>query len=726
MKVPSESWERQIVKWADQGPVRGDAGATGLLEDDGLGAMPFLGTWLSMRNCSVRNMPLQNSSSPGPSVDWALRVCNLAGVETFRSRQKGSGKLALEPSRVSIDLEHLARRENEQTEWKENVADIDDVVRTLCAFANDLSNLGGGYVVCGAAEDKDTHGFPYLRRSGLSAQRFKEVEGMVLTRCRERVFPAITPLVEELPADTADRRILIFVQAATQQSHQFREAHSTGKHYIRVSRQTLEARNGQLRELLVRKGDLEPWDRRPCTAATQADIDLVALRDTLARMGVQGDVAEYLSDTRQISSFVPPLCALEPLTKILRPRNFALLLFGRNVTRFIPGAVAIFSSYAGFERSASSSERHEISGNLLEQANQLSQLLDLQTGQMIDKSDLSEPNVFKYPKRALYEASGNALAHRDYEQADPTRITVFSDRIEFHSPGSLPLGLELDQLRSGQVGPKWRNQALAWFFNRLQLAQAEGQGIPTILKVMSDSGSPPPRFEADEVHVTCVLFAHQRARRSQELEQAEQALRLAETRLNRARGESLLEQNPLDEQGWKFWLQSGPDSAEVAKRVQQLGDACGNLSPLQLLAIGGALRWGEPQERDLGEKLIDQVRPTFVNFQILKSLLLKLMENGDAFLAAELFSAHPDYADEVLQRLLTVNLNLEMTNRLGKIFELARERSKPGWKRDPLRLLRVLIRRGNELPGLDPELIHSAQELISTLEETPEPHRNLP
>lgn len=70
---------------------------------------------------------------------------------------------------MTVDLELLARRESEQTEWKENVADVNDVVRTLCAFANDISNLGGGYVVCGAAEHKDNHGFPMLVRTGLTS-----------------------------------------------------------------------------------------------------------------------------------------------------------------------------------------------------------------------------------------------------------------------------------------------------------------------------------------------------------------------------------------------------------------------------------------------------------------------------------------------------------------------------------------------------------------------------
>ena len=40
--------------------------------------------------------------------------------------------------RPAIDLKLLSQRESEQVEWKENVADPDDVVATLCAFANDL------------------------------------------------------------------------------------------------------------------------------------------------------------------------------------------------------------------------------------------------------------------------------------------------------------------------------------------------------------------------------------------------------------------------------------------------------------------------------------------------------------------------------------------------------------------------------------------------------------
>ena len=183
-----------------------------------------------------------------------------------------------------INLDELSIRESEQTEWKENVADPDDVVATLSAFANDLANLGGGYVVCGAAEVKDEHGFPQVTRIGLTSSRLKEVEGIVLTRCREKVVPPITPLVKELPVPSGDRRLLIFTQPATGAAHMFRRVNDTGKYYVRISRETREARNGILKDFLVRKGTQEPWDRRICSSATVADLDLLALRDALQRM----------------------------------------------------------------------------------------------------------------------------------------------------------------------------------------------------------------------------------------------------------------------------------------------------------------------------------------------------------------------------------------------------------------------------------------------------------
>ena len=409
-----------------------------------------------------------------------------------------------------INLSELAERESEQTEWKENVADIDDVVRTLVAFANDLQNLGGGYVVCGAGETKDAFGFPQLAKLGLPANRLKEVENKVLTRCRERVSPPIAPLLEELPGKDDAHRILVFVQPSTGSAHTCRSGDEGAKHWVRIGRATVEARNGILKDLLVRKGGLAPWDRRPCEGATADDIDLLSLRDGLVRLGIGGAPERFLSDTLSLSAFVPPMLVREPLTGVMRPRHFALLLFGRNTQRFVPGATAFFSRYDGLDRAAPRGERVELAGTLLDQLRVLMPHVDAEAQTLFDKHD-AKASVVKYPLRALREAVINAFAHRDYTLLDPTRITAFRDRIEVSSPGALHHGVDADSLGAATAAPLWRNQSLAWFLMRLGYAEAEGQGLATIRASLLAAGCPKATFEASMARVQCILWAHPRA-----------------------------------------------------------------------------------------------------------------------------------------------------------------------------------------------------------------------
>ena len=284
---------------------------------------------------------------------------------------------------------------------------------------------------------------------------------------------------------------------------------------MRVGRSTIEARNGVLRTLLVRKGTLAPWDRRPCPSATVDDIDKVALNESLQLLGVDNSLRpldEYLnSEDVALSPFMPSLCAKEGLTGTMRPRHSTLLLFGRNPQKFIPGAIAFFSTYAGLDKTEERSSRRELAGNLVSQLRRLRELLQDAAPTVFNKTDTVSPNIRKYPERAIFEAVGNVLAHRDYELEDPSRITVFSDRIEFLSPGGLPLGVTTTAFATGTASPRWRNQSLAWILNRLQFVQAEGQGISTILKVTREGGYPPPSFLVDETKVVCTIHAHRAA-----------------------------------------------------------------------------------------------------------------------------------------------------------------------------------------------------------------------
>jgi ATP-dependent DNA helicase RecG len=221
-------------------------------------------------------------------------------------------------------------------------------------------------------------------------------------------------------------------------------------------------------------------------------------------------IENYFGDAMRISDFVPSLGGTRPLMPAtLYPRNFSLLLFGKEPTRFFPGAYTKVSFYPGNDRGERTAERHELTGSVVSQAKKALDLLKTHTSTVFDKES-PEPNAPKYPERALQEAVINAIVHRDYEMDEPTSITVFADRVEIRSPGSLPRSVSQEKFLAGTASPSWRNQSLAYFFNKLQLAQAEGQGIPTIIRTMRQSGSPAPQFDLEETAVTCVLPAHPR------------------------------------------------------------------------------------------------------------------------------------------------------------------------------------------------------------------------
>lgn len=449
---------------------------------------------------------------------------------------------------ANIDLKELSARESERVEWKKNVADIDQVIKTIVAFANDISNLGGGYVVCGAEEQKDEHGFQKVSYIGLTATRLKEIEGKVLNDCREKVSPPVIPVTEEIPVD-GDRRILVFIIAATGNAHSYRaRSKDSSTYYIRIGRNTLEAKNSLLTDLLVKTNQLEPWDRRINKEAGLNDMDLIILREYLQEMGLWSPkkaIEDIISDKHSLSSFITPLAGKVELTDNLHPRNFALVMFGKDLLKFFPGAYTIFSIYRGRDRSEPTAERHEITGTIVQQAKRAIELLNTEAYIAFDKTT-DIPNQVKYPIRALQEAVVNAIVHRDYQSYQPTRITVFIDRIEIYSPGPLHRAIDKEAFIAGKASAYWRNQSLAYFFNKLQLAQAEGQGIPTILRLMKEKGCPTPTFECGPESVICTLPAHPRHQLMRELTEVENKIVIGNKEEALEKLEEILEEDPYN------------------------------------------------------------------------------------------------------------------------------------------------------------------------------------
>lgn len=87
------------------------------------------------------------------------------------------------------DLLHGKSVEWERLEFKTGWNPL-DVLHSICAFANDFHNLGGGYIVVGVAEE---NGRPQLPPVGLDSASFDAIQKEILSLGYSSIQPAYHP-----------------------------------------------------------------------------------------------------------------------------------------------------------------------------------------------------------------------------------------------------------------------------------------------------------------------------------------------------------------------------------------------------------------------------------------------------------------------------------------------------------------------------------------------------
>ena len=82
----------------------------------------------------------------------------------------------------------------------------------------------------------------------------------------------------------------------------------------------------------------------------------------------------------------------------------------------------------------------------------------------------------------MFEFTVNSLVHRSLNMKAPVRIFIFDNRVEIHSPGALPNGLTIDDIKAGTSMP--RNMFL--FNNAIYLLPYTGVGSGIIRALDED------------------------------------------------------------------------------------------------------------------------------------------------------------------------------------------------------------------------------------------------
>ena len=410
-------------------------------------------------------------------------------------------------SKLPINLEDLLRQrhvESERIEYKAGW-NPDATLRTICAFANDFQNLGGGYIVIG--QDCDDSGVPQFPPVGVDPKTLDTIQRELQTYCN-LIQP---PYFPHLSMENFEGRTLVVLWAPGGQTRAYKVPKSVTakkkdyRYYIRRYSSTVEAKGEDERELKAQRYRFGisltakvPFDDRFHPTAQLSELSVPLMREFLTQ--VNSELADEASSA-SVESLGRQMGVVDGPIEDPRAKNVGLLFFNHKPHRFFPATqidVVWFPEGAGGDRFEEKIFQGPL-GHITRDALSFIERSYLKRT-IIKHADRPEADrVWNFPLAAIEEAVVNAVYHRSYEIREPVEIRISQDDIVVLSFPGPDRSIQLDQLRKGKaVSRRYRNRRIGEFLKELELTEGRSTGISKIFRVMRANSSPEPEFETDE------------------------------------------------------------------------------------------------------------------------------------------------------------------------------------------------------------------------------------
>ncbi len=392
-----------------------------------------------------------------------------------------------------------------KTDWNP-----EPVLHSICAFANDIDNCGGGYIVLGV-EEKD--GMPIFPVKGLEKSSVDRIQKDLLRKCN-LLEPRYLPIVE---TTTFEGKTLMVIWAyggdvrpykcpiafPSEKSRHFEKAY-----YIRKMSSTIRANANEERELMLLAGKT-PFDDQINRRAELSDLKSSLIAEFLHTVG--SDLYRTCLD-RPIRELGEDLRIVDGTTEYCKPVNVGLMFFNENPERFFREArIEVVDKP---EPTGEHLQEQYFTGPLDKQLRDaLRYIRNYMLKLKITKIDgqAEALHTWNIPYKAIEEALANAVYHKAYDIAEPITVTLTPECMEILSiPGPDRSITEKDLKRFHLVSKRYRNRRIGNFLKELQLAEGRNTGIPAIVEAMRSNGSEPPRFETDSerTYFSVILPVH--------------------------------------------------------------------------------------------------------------------------------------------------------------------------------------------------------------------------
>lgn len=158
---------------------------------------------------------------------------------------------------------------------------------------------------------------------------------------------------------------------------------------------------------------------------------------------------------------------------VMRATVAGVLLGTEHPERFLPNAVITAVRYRGADRGSGQIDAQEVTGPIGQQITQ-ALAFAIRNMRVGARKTPAREDLPEYSAMAIFEAVVNAVVHRDYSiRGSRIRLSIYSDRLEVCSPGSLPNSLTIESMGERQ---STRNEVLASVLGRMDVRDIEGSG----------------------------------------------------------------------------------------------------------------------------------------------------------------------------------------------------------------------------------------------------------
>ena len=359
-------------------------------------------------------------------------------------------------------------------QFKERILDKYDIACELVAF----SNSHGGKLVVGI---KDKTG----ETNALSYSEVQETTNLLSDIASENVVPSILIKIHTVEVEDGNLVVAIVKEGLNKPYHD-----NKGIVWVKNGADKRKVfDNAELAEMMTDCGSFAP-DEAGVRDATVNDLDAATIKQFLSnrfdrvleKKGLTGDAFNEAS----LDMICSAIAKGHDCEKILRNLRFirpdgsltvaAMLLFGKYTQRWLPMMTAKCICFAG-NSVGSKVFRDKVNdadmeGNLLHQYDTIMDFFTRNLHNVQVGAEFNSMGKLEIPYTSLVEFTVNSLVHRSLNMKAPVRIFIFDNRVEIHSPGALPNGLTIDDIKAGTSMP--RNMFL--FNNAIYLLPYTGVG----------------------------------------------------------------------------------------------------------------------------------------------------------------------------------------------------------------------------------------------------------